>query len=137
MTSKARLTLQLHLRALEMGCAIHARVSIAIELVELKEKWGCGKVRKFIERSQCVGFASQIKAGARKELRVAAMMSRQALPVHRQNHLNASPSAMTRLSPMLSMLDNGIRPSATVLVLNGSRRLGPLDKSLSPGAALH
>jgi hypothetical protein len=39
---------------------------------------------------------------------------------------------MARLSLMLSMLANRTRPSATLFVLNGSRCLGLVVKSLSP-----
>jgi hypothetical protein len=49
-----------------------------------------------------------------------------------QNHLKASASAMARLSLMLSMLANRNLPSATFFVLNGSRCLGRVVKSLSP-----
>jgi hypothetical protein len=52
-----------------------------------------------------------------------------------QNHLKASASATARLSLVLSMLANRNLPSATLLVLNGSRCLGRVVKSLSPFSA--
>src|ERR1035437_11085234 len=49
-----------------------------------------------------------------------------------EDHLKASPSATARLSLMLSMLGNRIRPKSTTCVWDGSRCLGCAFKSPSP-----